>query len=139
MSPLGWGNNGKLEELYNSSDEEDFYPNSLLITGFDIMFFWVARMMMMGEHFKKELPFEDIYMHALVRDEFGAKMSKSKGNVIDPLDMVNEHSADIIRFTLAYLCVQGRDIKLGAKNLDQFRNFTNKLYNASKISLCSNV
>ena len=131
ISPLGWGNNGKLEELYNSSDEEDFYPNSLLITGFDIMFFWVARMMMMGEHFKKELPFEDIYMHALVRDEFGAKMSKSKGNVIDPLDMVNEHSADIIRFTLAYLCVQGRDIKLGAKNLEQFRNFTNKLYNAT--------
>ena len=131
MSPLGWGNNGKLKELYNDTDEEDFYPNSLLITGFDIMFFWVARMMMMGEHFKKELPFEDIYMHALVRDEHGAKMSKSKGNVIDPLDMVNEHSADIIRFTLAYLCVQGRDIKLGAKNLEQFRNFTNKLYNAS--------
>jgi valyl-tRNA synthetase len=131
MSPLGWGNNGKLKELYNETDEADFYPNSLLITGFDIMFFWVARMMMMGEHFKKELPFEDIYMHALVRDEHGAKMSKSKGNVIDPLDMVNEHSADIIRFTLAYLCVQGRDIKLGAKNLEQFRNFTNKLYNAS--------
>lgn len=131
MSPLGWGNNGKLEELYNSTDEADFYPNSLLITGFDIMFFWVARMMMMGEHFKKQLPFEDIYMHALVRDEHGAKMSKSKGNVIDPLDMVNEHSADIIRFTLAYLCVQGRDIKLGAKNLEQFRNFTNKLYNAT--------
>jgi valyl-tRNA synthetase len=131
MSPLGWGNNGKLEDLYNSTDEADFYPNSLLITGFDIMFFWVARMMMMGEHFKKELPFEDIYMHALVRDEHGAKMSKSKGNVIDPLDMVEEHSADIIRFTLAYLAVQGRDIKLGAKNLEQFRNFTNKLYNAS--------
>ena len=131
MSPLGWGNNGKLENLYTKTDEADFYPNSLLITGFDIMFFWVARMMMMGEHFKKELPFEDIYMHALVRDETGAKMSKSKGNVIDPLDMVEEHSADIIRFTLAYLCVQGRDIKLGAKNLEQFRNFTNKLYNAS--------
>jgi valyl-tRNA synthetase len=131
MSPLGWGNNGKLEDLYNETDEADFYPNSLLITGFDIMFFWVARMMMMGEHFKKELPFEDIYMHALVRDEHGAKMSKSKGNVIDPLDMVEEHSADIIRFTLAYLCVQGRDIKLGAKNLEQFRNFTNKLYNAT--------
>ena len=131
MSPLGWGNNGKLKELYNDTDEADFYPNSLLITGFDIMFFWVARMMMMGEHFKKQLPFEDIYMHALVRDEHGAKMSKSKGNVIDPLDMVNEHSADIIRFTLAYLCVQGRDIKLGAKNLEQFRNFTNKLYNAT--------
>ena len=131
MSPLGWGNNGKLPELYNDSDMEDFYPNSLLITGFDIMFFWVARMMMMGEHFQGKLPFKDIYMHALVRDEHGAKMSKSKGNVIDPLDMVEEHSADIIRFTLAYLAVQGRDIKLGAKNLEQFRNFTNKLYNAT--------
>ena len=131
MSPLGWGNNGKLTELYNDTDMEDFYPNSLLITGFDIMFFWVARMMMMGEHFQGKLPFEDIYMHALVRDEHGHKMSKSKGNVIDPLDMVEEHSADIIRFTLAYLAVQGRDIKLGAKNLEQFRNFTNKIYNAS--------
>ncbi|HIP28697.1 MAG TPA: valine--tRNA ligase [Sulfurovum sp.] len=131
MSPLGWGNNGELKDLYNDTDMEDFYPNSLLITGFDIMFFWVARMMMMGEHFRGELPFKDIYMHALVRDETGAKMSKSKGNVIDPLDMVEEHSADIIRFTLAYLAVQGRDIKLGAKNLEQFRNFTNKLYNAT--------
>jgi valyl-tRNA synthetase len=131
FSPLGWGNNGNMEDTFNSSDLKDFYPNSLLITGFDIMFFWVARMMMMGEHFQGELPFKDIYMHALVRDEHGAKMSKSKGNVIDPLDMVEEHSADIIRFTLAYLAVQGRDIKLGAKNLEQFRNFTNKLYNAS--------
>jgi valyl-tRNA synthetase len=131
MSPLGWGNNGKLKKLYNDSDMKDFYPNSLLITGFDIMFFWVARMMMMSNHFTGQLPFKDIYMHALVRDEKGAKMSKSKGNVIDPLDMVQEHSADIIRFTLAYLAVQGRDIKLGAKNLEQFRNFTNKLYNAS--------
>jgi len=132
MSPLGWGNNDKLKELYDEAqDMKDFYPNSLLITGFDIMFFWVARMMMMGDHFKGELPFKDIYMHALVRDETGAKMSKSKGNVIDPLDMVEEHSADIIRFTLAYLAVQGRDIKLGEKNLEQFRNFTNKLYNAS--------
>jgi valyl-tRNA synthetase len=117
--------------LFNEEDMKDFYPNSLLITGFDIMFFWVARMMMMGDHFTGELPFKDIYMHALVRDETGAKMSKSKGNVIDPLDMVEEHSADIIRFTLAYLAVQGRDIKLGEKNLDQFRNFTNKLYNAT--------
>ncbi|MDY3199916.1 MAG: valine--tRNA ligase [Arcobacter sp.] len=131
FSPLGWGNNGKMTNTFNESDLKDFYPNSLLITGFDIMFFWVARMMMMGEHFRGELPFKDIYMHALVRDEHGAKMSKSKGNVIDPLDMVEEHSADIIRFTLAYLAVQGRDIKLGAKNLEQFRNFTNKLYNAS--------
>ena len=131
FSPLGWGNNGKMEGTFTENDLKDFYPNSLLITGFDIMFFWVARMMMMGEHFMGELPFKDIYMHALVRDEHGAKMSKSKGNVIDPLDMVEEHSADIIRFTLAFLAVQGRDIKLGAKNLEQFRNFTNKLYNAS--------
>ncbi|XOB62973.1 valine--tRNA ligase [Campylobacterota bacterium DY0563] len=131
FSPLGWGNNGNMEDTFNEEDLKQFYPNSLLITGFDIMFFWVARMMMLGEHFMGELPFKDIYMHALVRDEHGAKMSKSKGNVIDPLDMVNEHSADIIRFTLAFLAVQGRDIKLGAKNLEQFRNFTNKLYNAS--------
>ena len=131
FSPLGWGNNGQMENSFKDSDLRDFYPNSLLITGFDIMFFWVARMMMLGEHFMGELPFKDIYMHALVRDEHGAKMSKSKGNVIDPLDMVEEHSADIIRFTLAFLAVQGRDIKLGAKNLEQFRNFTNKLYNAS--------
>ncbi|WP_419770377.1 MAG: valine--tRNA ligase [Candidatus Marinarcus sp.] len=131
FSPLGWGNNGQMKDTFTPDDLKDFYPNSLLITGFDIMFFWVARMMMMGEHFQGELPFKDIYMHALVRDEHGAKMSKSKGNVIDPLDMVEEHSADIIRFTLAYLAVQGRDIKLGAKNLEQFRNFTNKLYNAS--------
>ncbi|WP_321468624.1 valine--tRNA ligase [Halarcobacter sp.] len=131
FSPLGWGNNGNMEDTFNEDDLKQFYPNSLLITGFDIMFFWVARMMMLGEHFMGELPFKDIYMHALVRDEHGAKMSKSKGNVIDPLDMVNEHSADIIRFTLAFLAVQGRDIKLGAKNLEQFRNFTNKLYNAS--------
>ena len=131
FSPLGWGNKDKMQETFTPEDLKDFYPNSLLITGFDIMFFWVARMMMMGEHFQGELPFKDIYMHALVRDEHGAKMSKSKGNVIDPLDMVEEHSADIIRFTLAFLAVQGRDIKLGAKNLEQFRNFTNKLYNAS--------
>jgi valyl-tRNA synthetase len=131
FSPLGWGNGENMQATFKDSDLADFYPNSLLITGFDIMFFWVARMMMMGEHFMGELPFKDIYMHALVRDEHGAKMSKSKGNVIDPLDMVEEHSADIIRFTLAFLAVQGRDIKLGAKNLEQFRNFTNKLYNAS--------
>ncbi|RXJ65577.1 valine--tRNA ligase [Halarcobacter ebronensis] len=131
FSPLGWGNNGQMEDTFKNSDLKDFYPNSLLITGFDIMFFWVARMMMLGEHFMGKLPFKDIYMHALVRDENGQKMSKSKGNVIDPLDMVEEHSADIIRFTLAFLAVQGRDIKLGAKNLEQFRNFTNKLYNAS--------
>ncbi|RXJ94598.1 valine--tRNA ligase [Malaciobacter molluscorum] len=131
FSPLGWGNNGKMKDTFNDTDLKDFYPNSLLITGFDIMFFWVARMMMMGEHFKGELPFKHIYMHALVRDENGAKMSKSKGNVIDPLDMVEEFSADIVRFSLAYLAVQGRDIKLGKKHLELYRNFTNKFYNAA--------
>ena len=132
MSPLGWGNNDELKELYNQTDMKDFYPNSLLITGFDIMFFWVARMMMMGEHFQKELPFKDIYMHALVRDENGQKMSKSKGNVIDPLDMVEKYSADILRFTLAISAAQGRDIRMSEEKLNQNRNFTNKLYNASK-------
>ncbi|PKN14756.1 MAG: valine--tRNA ligase, partial [Deltaproteobacteria bacterium HGW-Deltaproteobacteria-24] len=131
FSPLGWGNNAQMQNSFNENDLKDFYPNSLLITGFDIMFFWVARMMMMGEHFQGQLPFKDIYMHALVRDENGAKMSKSKGNVIDPLDMVEEFSADVVRFSLCYLAVQGRDIKLGKKHLEQFRNFTNKLYNAS--------
>jgi valyl-tRNA synthetase len=92
-------------------------------------------MMMMGEHIIGELPFKHIYLHALVRDENGAKMSKSKGNVIDPLDMVEEFSADIVRFSLAYLTVQGRDIKLGRKHLELYRNFTNKLYNASNFLL----
>ena len=135
FSPLGWGNNGQMGDKFTGTDLKDFYPNSLLITGFDILFFWVARMMMMGEHFMGELPFKHIYLHALVRDETGAKMSKSKGNVIDPLDMVEEFSADIVRFSLAYLTVQGRDIKLGRKHLELYRNFTNKLYNASNFLL----
>jgi valyl-tRNA synthetase len=111
---------------------KEFYPNTLLITGFDILFFWVARMMMMGEHFNGELPFKDIYLHALVRDEHGQKMSKSKGNVIDPLDMVNKYSADVLRFTLAISAAQGRDIRMSQEKLELNRNFTNKLYNASK-------
>ena len=133
FSTLGWGNGEKgKDELFTKDDIKDFYPNSLLITGFDILFFWVARMMMMGETFKGELPFKHIYMHALVRDEHGNKMSKSKGNVVDPLDVVDEHSADALRFTLAILAAQGRDIKLSAKRLEESRNFTNKLYNASR-------
>ena len=133
FSTLGWGNGeeGK-DTLFTEEDIKDFYPNSLLITGFDILFFWVARMMMMGETFKGELPFKHIYMHALVRDEHGNKMSKSKGNVVDPLDVVEEHSADALRFTLAVLAAQGRDIKLSTKKLEESRNFTNKLYNASR-------
>jgi valyl-tRNA synthetase len=133
FSTLGWGNgDAEMDRLFKSDDLKEFYPNSLLITGFDILFFWVARMMMMGEHFIGELPFKDIYLHALVRDEHGQKMSKSKGNVIDPLDMVNKYSADILRFTLAISAAQGRDIRMSEEKLELNRNFTNKLYNAAK-------
>ena len=133
FSTLGWGNGDtEMDKLFKSDDMKDFYPNTLLITGFDILFFWVARMMMMGEHFQGQLPFNHIYLHALVRDEKGDKMSKSKGNVIDPLDMVNKYSADILRFTLAISAAQGRDIRMSTDKLEQNRNFTNKLYNASK-------
>ncbi len=133
FSTLGWGNGDvDMDKLFTSQDMKDFYPNSLLITGFDILFFWVARMMMMGESFIGELPFNHIYLHALVRDEHGQKMSKSKGNVIDPLDMVEKYSADILRFTLAISAAQGRDIRMSTEKLEQNRNFTNKLYNAAK-------
>ena len=113
FSTLGYGN-GKWGEgtLWQKDDLQNFYPNSLLITGFDILFFWVARMLMMGEHFLLELPFPNIYLHALVRDENGQKMSKSKGNVVDPLELIEKYSADVLRFTLATLCAQGRDVKL---------------------------
>ncbi|MCD6433747.1 MAG: valine--tRNA ligase [Sulfurimonas sp.] len=133
FSTLGWGNGDtEMDKLFQSDDMKDFYPNTLLITGFDILFFWVARMMMMGEHFNGQLPFNHIYLHALVRDEKGEKMSKSKGNVIDPLDMINKYSADILRFTLAISAAQGRDIRMSTEKLEQNRNFTNKLYNATK-------
>ncbi|TDJ87156.1 valine--tRNA ligase [Campylobacter volucris] len=136
MSTLGWGNKewGK-NTLWSESDLKDFYPNSLLITGFDILFFWVARMMFQSTNALNELPFKDIYLHALVKDEQGRKMSKSLGNVIDPVESVEEYSADILRFTLALLAIQGRDIKLSNDKLLQVRNFTNKLYNASKFLL----
>jgi valyl-tRNA synthetase len=136
FSTLGWGNGGYGEgTLWNKEDLERFYPNNLLITGFDILFFWVARMMMMGTHFEGKVPFKDVYLHALVRDKDGQKMSKSKGNVIDPLEMVEKYSADALRFTLAILAVQGRDIKLSDEKLELSRNFTNKLYNAAKYLL----
>jgi valyl-tRNA synthetase len=136
FSTLGWGNDGFGEgETWFEDDMKEFYPNSLMITGFDILFFWVARMMFQGENALKELPFKDIYLHALVKDEHGQKMSKSKGNVIDPIDTINSHSADALRFTLATLAIQGRDIKLSPDKLDQMRNFTNKLFNASKYLL----
>ncbi len=133
FSTLGWGNGDAFKgELWNESDLEEFYPNTLLITGFDILFFWVARMLMMGDNITGKLPFRDIYLHALVKDEKGEKMSKSKGNVIDPLDTIDKFSTDALRFTLAVLAVQGRDIKLSIDRLEQSRNFTNKLFNATK-------
>jgi valyl-tRNA synthetase len=112
-----------------------FYPTSVLITGFDILFFWVARMMMMGIHFMKEVPFKDVYVHALVRDEAGKKMSKSKGNVIDPLDVIDRYGTDAFRFTLAAFAAQGRDIKMSEKRVDGYRHFINKLWNAARFAL----
>ena len=136
FSTLGWGNGEELKnEKWFEGDLDEFYPNNLLITGFDILFFWVARMMFQGENALGKLPFDDIYLHALVKDEQGRKMSKSLGNVIDPLVSIEEYSADILRFTLALLAVQGRDIKLSDEKMKLVRNFTNKLYNASKYLL----
>jgi len=133
FSTLGWENGewGKGNK-WKEEDLKRFYPNNLLITGFDILFFWVARMLMMGVHFLKEVPFKDVYLHALVRDEHGQKMSKSKGNVIDPLEIIEKYSADALRFTLAILAVQGRDIRLSEAKIIESRNFTNKLYNAAR-------
>jgi len=136
ISTLGWGNGdaGK-GEIWQESDMKEFYPNTMLITGFDILFFWVARMMFQCENVTANLPFKDVYLHALVKTADGKKMSKSSGNVIDPLDKISEFSADILRFTLALLCVQGRDIKFSDSTMDLVKNFTNKLYNAHKFLL----
>jgi valyl-tRNA synthetase len=112
-----------------------FYPTSVLVTGFDILFFWVARMMMMGLHFMKAVPFRDVYVHALVRDEEGLKMSKSKGNVIDPLDIIERYGTDAFRFTLAAFAAQGRDIKMSEKRVEGYRHFINKLWNAARFAL----
>ncbi len=112
-----------------------FYPTSVLVTGFDILFFWVARMMMMGIHFMGQVPFRDVYVHALVRDEEGKKMSKSKGNVIDPLDVIDTYGTDAFRYTLAAFAAQGRDVKLSEKRVEGYRNFINKLWNAARFSL----
>ena len=124
FSTLGWPE--KTPEL------KRYYPTSMLVTGFDIIFFWVARMMMMGMHFMKDVPFRDVYIHALVRDEKGAKMSKSKGNVIDPLDVIDEYGADALRFTMAAMAAQGRDIKLSMQRVEGYRNFATKLWNAAR-------
>ncbi len=126
FSTLGWPD--------DTPELKRFYPTSALVTGFDIIFFWVARMMMMGLHFRKEIPFHDVYIHALVRDASGAKMSKSKGNVIDPLEVIDEYGADALRFTLAAMAAQGRDIKLSAQRVEGYRNFATKLWNAARFA-----
>jgi valyl-tRNA synthetase len=124
FSTLGWPDSDK--------DVKRFYPTSVLVTGFDIIFFWVARMMMMGLHFQKEVPFHDVYIHRLVRDASGAKMSKSKGNVVDPLGVIDEFGADALRFTLARNVAPGHDIRLGPQDVENNRNFATKLWNAAR-------
>ena len=124
FSTLGWPDQTK--------DLEVYYPTSVLVTGFDILFFWVARMMMMGLHFMGDVPFRDVYIHALVRDAHGQKMSKSKGNVIDPLVMMDQFGTDAFRFTLAAFAAQGRDILLSEDRIEGYRNFANKIWNAAR-------
>ncbi|MEE4255043.1 MAG: valine--tRNA ligase [Desulfuromusa sp.] len=127
FSTMGWPEQSKTLEK--------FYPTSCLVTGFDILFFWVARMMMMGTKFMKNVPFKEVYIHALVRDAHGQKMSKSKGNVIDPLTIVDEYGADAFRYTLCAFAAMGRDIKLSTERIGGYRNFVNKLWNASRFAL----
>ena len=130
FSTLGWPD--------ETPEVDRYYPTSVLVTGFDIIFFWVARMMMMGLHFMEDedgnpqVPFADVYIHALVRDEQGAKMSKSKGNVMDPLDLIDEFGADALRFTLTAMAAMGRDIKLATSRVQGYRNFGTKLWNAAR-------
>ena len=126
FSTLGWPD--------DTAELKRFYPTNVLVTGFDIIFFWVARMMMMGLHFMGREPFDTIYIHALVRDEKGQKMSKSKGNVIDPLELIDQYGADALRFTLAAMAAQGRDIKLATSRVEGYRNFATKLWNAARFA-----
>ncbi|MDP6180835.1 MAG: class I tRNA ligase family protein, partial [Desulfatiglandales bacterium] len=127
FSTLGWPD--ETDEL------ETFYPTSVLVTGFDILFFWVARMMMMGLRFTGDVPFRDVYIHALVRDAEGKKMSKSKGNIIDPLDIIDHFGTDAFRFTLAVFAAQGRDIKLSEERVAGYRHFVNKIWNSARLVL----
>jgi len=124
FSTLGWPD--------DTAELRRYYPTDVLVTGFDIIFFWVARMMMMGLEFLDKEPFHTVYMHALVRDEKGQKMSKTKGNVIDPLKLVDEYGADATRFTLAAMAAQGRDLKLAISRVEGYRNFVTKIWNASR-------
>jgi valyl-tRNA synthetase len=127
FSTMGWPE--------QTAELKSFYPTTCLVTGFDILFFWVARMMMMGLHFMDEVPFRDVYIHALVRDAQGQKMSKSKGNVIDPLTIIEQYGTDAFRFTLAAFAAQGRDIKLAEERIAGYRNFCNKVWNAARFTL----
>jgi len=129
FSTLGWPEQTK--EL------QKYYPTSVLVTGFDIIFFWVARMMMMGSKFMGDVPFRDVYIHALVRDASGQKMSKSKGNVIDPLVMMDKYGTDAFRFTLTAFAAQGRDVKFSEERVEGYRHFVNKLWNAARFILAN--
>ncbi len=124
FSTLGWPE--------QTEDLKRFYPTDVLVTGFDILFFWVARMIMMGLKFMNDVPFRDVYIHALVRDSKGQKMSKSKGNVIDPLVMIERYGADAFRFTLTAFAAQGRDIRFSEDRVEGYRNFINKIWNAAR-------
>jgi valyl-tRNA synthetase len=124
FSTLGWPE--KTPELAR------YYPGDVLVTGFDIIFFWVARMMMMGEHFMGETPFATVYIHALVRDEHGQKMSKAKGNIVDPLDLIDRYGCDALRFTLAAMAAPGRDVKMSESRVEGYRNFATKMWNAAR-------
>jgi valyl-tRNA synthetase len=126
FSTLGWPD--------ETPELKRYYPTDVLVTGFDIIFFWVARMMMMGLHVRNEVPFRAVYIHALVRDEKGQKMSKSKGNVIDPLELIDAYGADALRFTLSAMAAQGRDIKLSPSRVEGYRNFATKLWNAARFA-----
>jgi len=135
FSTLGWPE--------SNVEVKRYYPGDVLVTGFDIIFFWVARMMMMSTHFMDgEVPFKEVYIHALVRDEKGQKMSKSKGNVLDPLELIDQYGADSLRFTLAAMAAQGRDIKMSTSRLEGYRNFTTKIWNACRflqMNACTNA
>ncbi|MDP3016627.1 MAG: valine--tRNA ligase, partial [Deltaproteobacteria bacterium] len=127
FSTMGWP-----EE---TAELKVFYPTSVLVTGFDILFFWVARMMMMGLKFMGDVPFRDVYIHGLVRDEKGEKYSKTRGNVVDPLDLIDRFGADALRFTLAALTMPGSDLKLSESRTEGYRHFANKIWNASRFAL----
>jgi valyl-tRNA synthetase len=131
FSTMGWPD--------QTEDLKTFYPTSVLVTGFDIIFFWVARMMMLGLKFMGDVPFRHVYIHALVRDERGQKMSKTKGNVIDPLEVMEAYGTDALRFTLVALSAMGRDIRLSAERITGYRNFANKVWNAARFVLMNQV